>query len=161
MGFLLEENNERGTKEVNRNLQEAFTEVYEILKITPVELTSKIPVKFKQVIEENRATDYRIQVTEDFEESELKSETIVILGLIYRDFFADPEEREELQLKDAEEIRKLEQEMSEKYDIENVFQKRKQKIADDTEEQGLVVYKDKGFIKKLFNLIKGIFKNSK
>lgn len=143
---------------MNRSLQEAFTEVYEILKITPVELTSKIPIEFKKVIEENRATNYRIQVTEDFEESELKSETIVILGLIYRDFFADPEEREELQLKDAEEIKRIEQEMSEKYDIDKIFESRKAKQAESAQENALILYEEKGFLKKLFNKIKGIFK---
>lgn len=143
---------------MNRSLQEAFTEVYEILKITPVELTSKIPVEFKRVIEENRATNYRIQVTEDFEESELKNETIVILGLIYRDYFADPEEREELQLKDAEEIKRIEQEMSEKYDIDKIFESKKAKQAESAQENSLILYEEKGFLKKLFNKIKGIFK---
>lgn len=143
---------------MNRSLQEAFTEVYEILKITPVELTSKIPVEFKRVIEENRATNYRIQITEDFEESELKNETIVILGLIYRDYFADPEEREELQLKDAEEIKRIEQEMSEKYDIDKIFESKKAKQAESAQENSLILYEEKGFLKKLFNKIKGIFK---
>ena len=89
----------------------------------------------------------------------MKEETIVILGLIYRDFLADPEEREDLQLKDTEAIKKVEEELKQKYDMENVFNKRKTKknVNNSPEEMGLTVYKER-FIKKIFNLIKGIFK---
>ena len=38
---------------MEQNLSKAFTEVYEILKVTPIELTSKIPTKFRKIIEEN------------------------------------------------------------------------------------------------------------
>lgn len=139
-------------------MQEAMTEVYEILKVTPIELTSKIPTKFRKIIEDNRAKDYRFQLAEPFNEKDLKQETIVILGLIYRDFFADPEEREELQLKDAKEIKKVEEEMNKQYDIDNIFQKRKEKSFENIEETDLTLYKEHGFLTKLFNLIKGIFK---
>ena len=37
---------------MEQNLSKAFTEVYEILKVTPIELTSKIPTKFRKIIEE-------------------------------------------------------------------------------------------------------------
>ena len=144
---------------MEQNLQMAFTEVYEILKVTPIELTSKIPSKFRKIIEENRDKEYKFQLEEPFNEKDLKEETIVILGLIYRDFLADPEEKEELQLKDTEKIKKVEEEMKQKYDMENVFNSRKakQRKENSQEEMGLVVYKE-GFIKKIFNLIKGIFK---
>lgn len=144
---------------MEQNLSKAFTEVYEILKVTPIELTSKIPTKFRKIIEENRDKEYRFQIEEPFDEKDLKEETIIILGLIYRDFLADPEEREELQLKDTETIKKVEEEMKQKYDMENVFNNRKTKknANKNSEEMGLIVYKE-GFIKKIFNLIKGIFK---
>lgn len=143
---------------MGQDLPKAFTEVYEILKITPIELTSKIPTKFRKIIEENRDKEYKFKFEEPFNEKDLKEETIIILGLMYRDFFADPEEREELKLKDTESIKKVEEEMKQKYDIENVFNKRKStKDTDSVQEMGLTVYKE-GFIKKIFNLIKGIFK---
>lgn len=144
---------------MEQNLSKAFTEVYEILKVTPIELTSKIPTKFRKIIEENRDKDYRFKLEEPFNEKDLNEETVIILGLIYRDFLADPEEREELRLKDTEAIKRVEEEMNQKYDMKNVFNnKRAKKNANiPQEETGLTVYKE-GFIKKIFNLIKGIFK---
>ena len=145
---------------MNRAYEEAFVEVDEILKLMPIDLISKIPMKFRQVISENKAKDYKVEIKEPLEEEKLKEETVVILGLIYRDFLASPEEREELQLKDAEELKRIELEMQQQYDIDNVFKKRK-KSLDENVSTDLIVYKEEGFLKKLFNLIKGIFKKNK
>ena len=147
---------------MKREYQEAFTEVDEIFKIMPIDLLSKIPLQFRKIISENKATDYKKEIKEPLEEQQLKEETVVILGLIYRDFLASPEEREQLQLRDAEELRKIEQEMQEKYNIENVFEKKKfKKEENQFETKELIVYKETNFIKRFFNLIKGIFKKDK
>ena len=142
-------------------MQEALTEVYEILKVTPIELTSKIPTKFRKMVEDNRARDYRFNLEEPFDERDLKQETIVILGLIYRDFFADPEEREELQLKDKEEIKRVEEEMNKQYDMNTIFQQRNAKNKKNEEEEtDLILYKEQNFFKKLLSLIRGVFKRA-
>ena len=149
---------------MERVYEEAFTEVDEVLKLMPIDLLSKIPVQFRQTISENKAANYNVIIKEPLEEQKLKKETIVILGLIYRDFLASPEEREQLQLKDAEELKRVEQEMQEQYDVNNVFEKRKNNKKNeeyDNNQTDLVVYKEPGFIKKFFNLIKGIFKKNK
>jgi len=148
---------------VERAYEEAFAEIDEILKIMPVDLLSRIPVQFRRLISENRAINYKIDIKEPIEEKVLKEETIAILGLIYRDFLASPEEREELQAKDAEALRKIEEEMQEQYDVGNIFQKRKSKnnAENDDVSNDLILYKEQGFLKKLFNLIKGIFSKNK
>ena len=145
---------------MNRAYEEAFVEVDEILKLMPIDLLSKIPMKFRKMISENKAKDYKIEINEPLEEEKLKEETVVILGLIYRDFLASPDEREELQLKDAEELKRIELEMQQQYDLDNVFKKRKNTL-EDTDSTDLILYKEQGFLKKLFNLIKGIFKKNK
>lgn len=148
---------------MNRAYEEAFAEVDEIFKIMPIDLLSKIPIQFRQIIAENKAEDYKIEIEEPLEEEKLKEETVVILGLIYRDFLASPEEREELQANDAEELIRIEEEMRRQYDIDNILQKRRsskisQNKASSTE---LTVYKGSGFLQRIFNLIKGIFDKNK
>ena len=134
----------------------AFAEVDEIFKIMPIDLLSKIPMNFRQMISENKAKDYKIEIKEPLEKEKLKQETIVILGLIYRDFLASPEEREELQAKDAEELRKMEDELQQQYSVDNLFKNKKTNITND-----LVVYKEQGFLQKIFALIKGLFSKNK
>lgn len=155
---------------MKREYEEAFVEVDEVIKIMPIDLASKIPLEFRKMISENKAKDYNKKIKEPLDEKDLKHETIVILGLIYRDFLVSPEEREQLQLKDAEELKRIEEEMRQQYDINNVFEKRKssRKIEEQTEEQAeeeystsLTLYEEPGFLKKFFNLIKGIFKRNK
>ena len=145
---------------MERAYEEAFAEVDEILKIMPVDLLSKIPVQFRKIISENKAKNYKVDIQEPLNEEKLKEETVVILGLIYRDFLASPEEREELQAQDAEEVRKIEEEMQQKYDMENIFKKRKASRNDEFSTD-LVLYEQQGFLKKLFNLIKGLFNKNK
>lgn len=146
---------------MDKELEEAFSEVDAILKLTPAELTKKIPIQFLKTIEENKSKDYKVDIKEPIDNNNLKHETKIILGLIYRDFLVDPEERKELQIKDAEEAKKIKQEMNERYDIDNVFQRRMAKNTSAAEETALAIYKEQkeGFLKKIFNLIKGIFKN--
>lgn len=135
----------------------AFTEVDEIFKLMPIDLLSRIPPKLRQIISENKAQDYKIKIEEPLEEKNLKKETIVILGLIYRDFIASPEEKQQLQLKEAEDLKRIEEEMQKQYDINKIFDKRKSQQVEQNETE-LIVYKEPSFIKKFFNLIKGIFK---
>ena len=142
---------------MERAYEEAFAEVDDILKIMPIDLLSKIPAQFRDDISKNKAKNYKVEIYEPLEEERLKEETIVILGLIYRDFLASPEEKEELQLKDAEEYQKIQEELKRQYDIQNVFEKRKK----DSITTEIIVYKEQGFLQKLFNLIKGIFKKNK
>ena len=146
---------------MRREYEEAFAEIDEIFKIMPIDLVSKIPLKVLRTISENKALDYNIKIQEPLNEQDLKPETIAILGLIYRDYISTPEEREQLQLKDQEELKKIEQEMQEQYDVSNVFEKRKNKIKTERDEEfstELTLYKEPGFIKRIFNFIKGIFK---
>lgn len=143
---------------VNKEYSEAFAEIDEIFKIMPVDLLSKIPIEFRNTISKNKAKDYKIEIKEPLEEQKLKEETIVILGLIYRDFLSSPEEKEELKLKDSEELKKVEEELAKQYDINKVFEKRKKNNTTENQTTEMVVYKEQGFLKKIFNLIKGIFK---
>lgn len=148
---------------MKREYEEAFAEVDEVFKIMPIDLLSKIPIQFRKIITEGKAKDYKITIKEPLEEQKLKEETIVILGLIYRDFLSSPEEREKLQLKDSEELKRIEEEMKQQYDINNVFEKRKANKNNLYEEEyttDLTLYKKPGFVKKFFNLIKGIFKKN-
>lgn len=151
---------------MEREYEEAFSEVDEVLKLMPIDLLSKIPVQFRKVISENKDTNYKVNIKEPLEVQNLKKETIVILGLIYRDFLASPEEKEKLQIKDAEELKRIEQEMQEQYDIENIYKKRKKRnrlsnIEEDQESTDLILSEKPSFLERFFNIIKGIFKKNK
>lgn len=144
---------------------EAFTEVNEIIKLMPNELVNKIPSKFREMIEEDRDKEYNPNIQEPLEKQKLKNETIIILGLIYRDFLCSEEERKKLQEKDARELQevqqKLEEEIRQKYNPDDIF-KNKNKIEEQRtqQENGLIVVQEEKWYRKIFNIIKKLFKKN-
>ena len=141
--------------------REAFTEIYEIFKLMPQELLNKIPIKFYEMIKEERDTEYIANIKEPLEKQKLKNETIIILGLIYREFLCSPEEKKRLQEKDAmqlQEIEKaLEDEIRQKYNPDDIFKNKINKQRPQQEENALIVVEEKWY-KKIFNIIKSLFK---
>lgn len=148
---------------MKQEYKKAFSEVNEIIKMMPDELTNKIPSKFKEMLEDERDKEYNPNIQEPLEKQKLKNETIIILGLIYRDFLCPTDEKRRLQEKDARELQKvqkaIEEEIREKYNPDDIF-KNKREIKDEeiTEEKSLTVVKEEKWYQKIFNLIKGIFR---
>lgn len=151
---------------MKQEYMEAFTEVNEIIKMMPEELVNKIPNKFREMIEDERDKGYVPNVQEPLEKCKLKNETIIILGLIYRDFLCSPEERKRLQEKDAKELaevqKAIEKENREKYNPDDIFKNRRQSNTDQTqqsqENNSMIAVKEEKWYQKIFNIIKGIFK---
>ena len=143
---------------------EAFSEVYEIFKLMPQELLNKIPQKFYEIIKEERDKEYLQNIKEPIENQKLKDETIILLGLIYRDFLCSPDEKKRLQEKDARDLKEaeriLEEELREKYNPDNIFKKNRQEIEPSNEETAMIEYNEKKKIKRLFEKIKSLFKKN-
>lgn len=144
---------------MKQEYKEAFSEVNEIIKMMPDELTNKIPSKFKEMLEDERDKEYNPNIQEPLEKQKLKNETIIILGLIYRDFLCPTDEKRRLQEKDARELQKvqkaIEEEIREKYNPDDIF-KNKREIKDEeiTEEKSLTVVKEEKWYQKIFKSIK-------
>ncbi len=143
---------------MKQEYMEAFTEVDEILKLMPINLLNKIPNKFKEIVKSEKSKEYFPTIEEPIEDCKLKEETIIILALIYRDFLCDENQRRELKARDAEELKKFEEELREKYNPDNLFKKNKEKIEENNQETAIVEYKEQSFIRRLFERIKNIFK---
>lgn len=137
--------------------KQAFSEVYDI--IYNMEIYKKIPKSFIELIDNNRDEHYKVNI--DYEKSmneqELQRGTRVILSLIYRDYLCSEEERKILIQKDKETLEKIEEEIREKYNPDNIFKNRKNtEIKEET--VALVEYKQPNFIRKILDRIKKLFK---
>ena len=142
--------------------KEAFVEVSEIFKLMPKTMLDKIPNRFRQIIEKEKSTTYTSNIKEPLEQCTIKEETIIILSLIYRDFLCDKEEKEKLQYRDAQKIKEAENELREKYNPDNIFKNKVKTNIDNTteiqENLSLVKYEEDKWYKKIFSIIKRIFK---
>ena len=142
--------------------REAFSEVEQIINLMPSNLANKIPLGFKKIIQSEKSKTYIPNVTEPIEQSTLKTETTVILAVIYRDFLCTKEERKKLIARDANKLAEYESELREKYNPDNLFKNKK--VQQETnynktsQETAIIEYKNKNFLQKIFDKIKHLFK---
>lgn len=142
--------------------REAFSEVAQIINLMPSNLASRIPLEFKQIIQAEKSKTYIPNITEPIEQCALKTEAIIILALIYRDFLCSKEERKNLIARDTNNLVEFEKELREKYNSDNIFKNRNTTQYSQEEypkeQMAIVEYKEKNFLQKLFDRIKHIFK---
>lgn len=150
---------------MKKEYREAFSEINEIFKLMPRELTNKIPNEFKIIIEEEKSKEYFPIIQEPIENVILKKETIILLGIIYRDFLCSPEEKKQLYAKEKTEFETMQKEFEEVKEkinyndiLKNISTQKDNTIKEEKQENQLVTTEEKRWYHKIFDLIKRIFK---
>lgn len=142
----------------------AFSEVEQIIALMPEGLQKKIPEKFKNILSTWKDKNYVPFIQEPFEECNLMEETKIILAVIYRDFLCNEKEKEEIKLRDSQQLQEYEKELREKYNPDDIFKNKKNnqiKIEEtQSEETAMVEYIEKNFLQKIFDKIKHLFKKN-
>lgn len=141
---------------MKQKYKDAFSEVNEILKLMPTELSNKIPQKFKEIIKNEKSSTYISNIKAPIDECVLKDETVIILALIYRDFLCNELERKNLKARDLEALKAFEEESRKKYNPDNIFKNNKKNNYNSTAEVAITLVKEKWY-KKIFNIIRKIF----
>lgn len=145
--------------EINKK---AVSEVIDVLKHSEIEVTQKIPKKFIEFLTKNSDRDYipNIDYSEENWENSIEEDAKVLIALIYRDYIMSEEERKKV----IEEAERQEQEIREKYNPDNLFQKNSkienEKSQDDTEQEvqkSLLIIKEEKWYERIINKIKEIF----
>ena len=139
----------------------SFSEVEQIIKFMPVTLQKKIPDRFKNIISTEKLRTYRPHIEEPFEECNIMEETKIILALNYRDFLCSEQEKKEIKLKDSQKLLEYEKELREKYNTDNLFKNKKESDVEyeSKDETSMIVQEEKWY-KKIFNIIKNLFKRN-
>lgn len=148
---------------MENNYAKAYKEVIEILKNVPKESVNKIPKEIIEIFNTNMDKDYKFKIDENssFEEQNLLEETKVIFANIYRDYWATPYQKEKIEEKEKNDRLKVEEEKREKYNIDEIFKRRKStinKIEENNDPNLPIEIKKEKFYQKLIKFIKRIFK---
>lgn len=139
----------------------AVSEVIQILNHTEKEIIERIPEKFIKFLFDNADNEYEpnIDFFDENWENSIDEDAKALLALIYRDYIASDNERNELLEEERKENAKQEELLREKYNPDNLF-KNNQK----TEEQKdfvsntqLEEIKEISWYKRLFKKILSIF----
>ena len=137
--------------------KKAVSEVIEILEHTDKEIVEKIPKKFIEFLFENKENNYipNIDFYDENWEKSIQEDTQAILALLYKDYIASKDEKLKILKEEQEEKIKLEKELKEKYNPDNIFKKKntEEKIYIDNV-QLIEVKKTSWFKKILDNIFK-------
>ena len=143
---------------MNLGYSEAAVEVLDILDHTREEDVERIPKKFVNFLKEQSSKTYKstLDHSKTIKEMNLKPKTQALLGIIYLNYWADEEGKKAFKTKIKENEKQYQQELSEKYNVDNLFKKSENNIQETT--QLPVVVKEETFIQKIINKIKHIFR---
>lgn len=140
----------------------AYSEVYAILNMIEDEYRERVPKNIIDFFEEERDKEYNpiIDVNIPLEKQNLKRKTIVLLAILNLNYWCDSEE-EKQEILDSfaknEELKRLkEKELTENYNINNLFNKIEN--TENKTEVCLIEYKEQNFIQKIISKIKSLFR---
>ena len=150
---------------MDRETKEGITQVLDVLKHSDKDIIDKISKKFIDFLTENKLEDYKVNIDYSNENwaQQLNEEAKVILALIYRDFIVSKEERQELLKKEQEISGQYQNEISEKYNVDNLFKKQGKNVTNSDETVALAEIKEKRWYQNVIEKILSFFgkKNKK
>ena len=153
---------------MKNDLYKAYAEVDEILSFMEDVYIDKIPKKLRELFKNERLEDYKPNIDPKIplDEQKLQKKTFSILAMLNLNYWCEDEkEKKDLIAIYAENDRKKEEELREKYNPDNLFKKKEteQKIEEPqkntSENTVLVEYKEEKFFKKLIKKIMNCFKS--
>ncbi|MEI3359872.1 MAG: hypothetical protein V8R74_00585 [Clostridia bacterium] len=140
----------------------AYSEVCTILNMLEDEYKERVPKNVMDFFEEERDKEYNpiIDVNIPLEKQNLKRKTLVLLAILNLNYWCDSEE-EKQEILDSfaknEELKRLkEKELTENYNINNLFNKIEN--TENKTEVSLIEYKEQNFIQKIISKIKSLFR---
>ncbi len=146
----------------NEEYSKSYTELIEILKYFSKSDLMKIPknVLTRYIRDKDNSYNFSYNPDLDIDEQSVSKLTQILLANLYIKYFADENEQEYIKNKDKEELSLIEKQKQEEYNIETIFNKRKEKFTN-TNNSGitsLTVVPDKeNLLKRVFYKIKQLF----
>lgn len=138
------------TKDIN-NKTIACTEILNILNYVEKEYYDKVPNDLIELFKQNSIKFY--QYYDENGNLRMSNLTKQILSYINLEYWCEPEEKEKL----IEMYKENDKELSEKFDIQKIFderEKRKNTIKENKEESQMAIVKEDNFIIKIIKKIK-------
>lgn len=143
--------------------RQAYSEIDEFLELLKDEQKNKIPLKLRELFKEEKDKDYikKIDPKIPIKEQNLREETLALIALLNLQYWCeDDAEKEKLKQIYAENERQYNEMLREKYNPDNLFKSKKEKI-DEQEEASLPMTVEKiSVFKKVIRFIKRIFYRS-
>ena len=150
--------------EISQSQREAYSEIDEFLELITEEEKNQIPQKLRDFFKREKANGYHkgINLNVPIKDQNLKSETLALIALLNLQYWCkDEEEKERLKKIYADNEKKYQDKIREKYNPDNIFKNNKTEVENikkdnDEDSNQLIEYKESIF-KKIFTKLLRIF----
>ncbi len=144
----------------------AYTEVLEILKFFPKNDINKIPEENIRFFEKNMDKEYEFHIKPEIElkKQNISMEANAIIVSLFEGYFANEKQREKLDIVLEKNQIKNEALLREKYNPDNILKNRNRIVPQEEkkfEETRMTIVHEEKWLKKIFNLIKNLFKSNR
>lgn len=146
---------------MENELLKAYAEVDVILSYMKNTYVEKIPLKIRELFKNERLQGYEPNINPKIplDEQNLQRKTYSILAMLNLNYWCkDENEKKELIAIYAENDKKREAELREKYNPDNLFKKKKLQEENVAENTSLIEYKEDNLFKKIIHKIMSFFK---
>ena len=149
---------------MENNLSKAYTEVLLILSYMEQKYVDMIPKKLLELFNEEKDKNYQPNINPKISlaEQNLQRKTLALLAMLNLNYWCkDENEKQEMLKMYSENDKKIEAEMRERYNPDNLFRKKEEPIENDENKQEnteLIKYKKQNIFKKILNRIMKFFK---
>ena len=149
---------------MENNLSKAYAEVLLILSYMEQKYIDMIPKKLLELFDDEKDKNYQPNINPNVSlaEQNLQRKTLTLLAMLNLNYWCEDEkEKQELIAIYAENDRKKEEELREKYNPDNLFKKKekKEKVEEPQESTALIEYKEEKFFKRFINKIISFFRS--
>ena len=150
---------------MENNLSKAYVEILEILSYMEQKYVDMIPKKLLNLFYEERDKDYKIDINPkvSLAEQNLQRKTLVLLAMLNLNYWCEDEtEKQEMLKMYADNDKKIEEEMRERYNPDNLFRKKEKVFEEENNEENmqLIEYKEQNIFKKIINKIMKFFRKN-
>ena len=151
---------------MENNLSKAYAEVLLILSYMEQKYIDMIPKKLLELFNEEKDQNYQpdINPNTSLAEQNLQRKTLALLAMLNLNYWCkDENEKQEMLKMYSENDKKIEAEMRERYNPDNLFKKRENvERNDEVKEEctDIIEYKEQNIFKKILNRIIKFFKRN-
>jgi len=140
--------------------RQAYSEINTVLQYMPEEYVKKIPSKILNLFETEKLENYEVNINKDnpLDKTYLSKKTMVIIAMLnYQYWCPNKKVKNDLYKQYLSNNEKYEEEIREKYNIDNLFKNKTEEKEIKQENVALEIYKE-SIIKRIINKIKKFFK---
>lgn len=143
--------------------RQAYTEIDNFIELLDEYNKNKIPQKLREYFKKEKDGEYikNINPNQPIKEQNLKEETLALIAMLNLQYWCEDEnEKQRLKAIYAENERKYQEELREKYNPDNLFKNKQRVVEEKIEETAMVEYKEDTIWTKIKRFLKGLFKKN-